>query len=627
MAQLLHQRTEGNPLFMLNMTDYLMEHDQLVTRDGQWAFTESTALLNISSGLQPFIELRIDQLQAEERELLEVASVAGDEFSVGSVAAALGADIRAIERQCDTLVRQERFIERRVERNYPDGTVTARYGFLHLLYQETLYARLPLTRRIELHGHLGSWEEAAYGAQAPGIAAELAMHFERGRRYVQAIDYHQHAAELAIRQVANQQAIGHLTTALELLSQLPETAEHDQREIALQSSLNIPFLITKGYTAPEVEAACGRARELCRQYPQAPQLFSVLFGLMRFYSTTGKNDVGREIAEQMRALAQQVGDPTWMMLAYGWLGGSAANAGDLVRAHDDLTQSLSRYDHPQHKDLFYQYSDPTGVVVCTYLMYVLWFRGYPGQSEFYAQKAMIWADDIAHPFVVAGANFFGAFSACFCGDAQRAEHHANITLTLATEHQIVNFEALAHWCYGWARFAQGHIAEGLGQMQSGLALARQIGFQLFIPDGLLVQAQCYLQAGKIEDGLGSLTEAAKIIEQSNMRVCEAELYRLRGEFLLARAQQRHLVDVNHPDQREADDCFQRALEIASQQGAKSWTLRATISQCRFWQQQGCGEDAYRALKTVYDEFTEGFVTQDLQDAKALLAELAASQSA
>ena len=104
-AQLLHRQTEGNPLFMLNMTDYLIEHDQLVTRDGEWAFTESTALLNIASGLQPFIELRIDQLQAEERELLEVASVAGEEFSVGAVADALGVNIQAIERQCETMVR------------------------------------------------------------------------------------------------------------------------------------------------------------------------------------------------------------------------------------------------------------------------------------------------------------------------------------------------------------------------------------------------------------------------------------------------------------------------------------------------------------------------------------------
>ncbi|ETX05459.1 MAG: hypothetical protein ETSY2_22785 [Candidatus Entotheonella gemina] len=168
---------------------------------------------------------------------------------------------------------------------------------------------------------------------------------------------------------------------------------------------------------------------------------------------------------------------------------------------------------------------------------------------------------------------------------------------------------------------------GLGQMQSGLALARQIGFQLFIPDGLLVLAQCYLQAGQLEDGFGSLTEAAQMSEQSKMRAWEAEWYRLRGEFLLARARQRHLVDVNQPDQREADGCFQRALEIASQQGAKSWALRVAMSQCRLWQQQGLVEDAYRALKTLYGEFTEGFATQDLQEAKALLAELAASQCA
>ena len=276
-ATLLHQRTEGNPLFMRNMLDYLIEQNQLVERDGGWELSESSAELNIPSGLQPFIELRIEQLESADRDLLEVASVAGVEFSASAVASALEADFYTVERQCESLVRQERFIQRLSPRDYPNGLVSARYGFLHILYQETLYTQLPVMRRLVLHGRLGSFEEAAYGDQALTIAAELAMHFERGRLYAKAIDYHQHAGEHAIRQSANQEAVGHLSTAIRLLRQLPEGGERDQREIALQSLIAVPLFMIKGFRDPEVQSAFNRAQELCQQYPQTPKL------VYRFY--------------------------------------------------------------------------------------------------------------------------------------------------------------------------------------------------------------------------------------------------------------------------------------------------------------------------------------------------------
>ena len=200
---------------------------------------------------------------------------------------------------------------------WPDGTVTTRYGFRHALYQEVLYERVPAGRRIGLHRRIGEREEAAYGERAREIAAELAMHFERGRDYGRAVQYLQQAGENASRRSANVEASNYLTKGLELLKTLPDTPERAQQELTLQIALGVSLMATKGYAAPEVEKAYTRARELCRQVGETPQLFPVLWGLWSFYNTRAELQTARELGEQLLSLAQSVQDsvpprgPTW----------------------------------------------------------------------------------------------------------------------------------------------------------------------------------------------------------------------------------------------------------------------------------------------------------------------------
>src|SRR5262249_36455553 len=151
--------------------------------------------------------------------------------------------------------------------------------FLHALYQEVLYNRLTARRRQRLHQQIGEREEQGYGEQAREIAAELAVHFERGRDYRKGTQYLQHAAENAIPRSANQEAIILLTKGLELLKTLPNTPERTQRELLLQTTLGPALMATKGMAAPEVGSTYTRARELCRQVGDTPQLFLVLLGL------------------------------------------------------------------------------------------------------------------------------------------------------------------------------------------------------------------------------------------------------------------------------------------------------------------------------------------------------------
>jgi predicted ATPase len=212
--------------------------------------------------------------------------------------------------------------EKEIE-EWPDGTVSARYGFLHALYPEVLYARVAAGRRLSLHRRIGEREEAAYGNQATEIATELAVHFERCRDYRRAVRYLEQAAEKAIRRSAYREAIGHLTKGLELLKTLSDTPERAQQELTLQIALGSALMATKGQGVAEIGTVYARARELCQQVGEPSQLFTVLRGLRFFYVGRGELQTAHELAEQLLTLARSVQDRDLLLEAHRGLGALA----------------------------------------------------------------------------------------------------------------------------------------------------------------------------------------------------------------------------------------------------------------------------------------------------------------
>ena len=161
--------------------------------------------------------------------------------------------------------------------------------------------------------------------------------------------------------------------------------------------------------------------------------------------------------------------------------------------------------------------------------------------------------------------------------------------------------------------AQGHYEEGIAQMRQGIAAMQATQTRMALPRLLARLAEAYGNSGQAAAGLGVLAEALAVLDTTGERVHEAELYRLKGELLLQQAV---------PDAPQAEACFQKALAVARRQQAKSWELRAAMSLSRLWQQQGKRDDARELLAPIYGWFTEGFDTADLQEARALLEDLA-----
>ena len=190
---------------------------------------------------------------------------------------------------------------------------------------------------------------------------------------------------------------------------------------------------------------------------------------------------------------------------------------------------------------------------------------------------------------------------------------AEAAVALSSEHGFVLCLAEATSLWGWALVVQGQAGVGIKQIQQGLATACTIGAEARQPYKLALLAEAYRQVGQTAAGEQALVEALRLVNTNGGHPWEAELHRLRGEFLLARTADQHSA---------AETCFQLALDVACNREAKSLALRAAMSLSQLWQRQGKRAEAQKLLTEIYGWFTEGFSTADLQEAKALLEELA-----
>jgi predicted ATPase/DNA-binding winged helix-turn-helix (wHTH) protein len=395
LAKVIHRRTDGNPLFMVNLVEHAVNQGLIVEQEGHWQLKGSVEAIEegVPEGLRQLIARQIERLSVEEQRALEVASVAGTGFAVAAVAAGRKQEAEAVEEICEELAWQGRFLQEEGVEEWPDGTVSGRYQFRHALYQNVLYERIAEVRRVRLHRQIGERKEKAYGTRAREVATELAVHFERGRDYPQAVQYLGCAGDNAIRRSANQEAVSLLTKGLELLKTLPDTPERAQQELTLQVTLSGPLTITKGYAAPEVEKAYIRAWELCRQLEERPKLFRVLSGLAAFYQMRAELQIGREFAEQCLKLAQSIGNSILLGAAYDEVGSALFWLGELTPAREHLEQGITLYDPKQHHPFVSGARQDFGVTCRCFASFVLWLLGYPDQALKRSQEALTLAQE------------------------------------------------------------------------------------------------------------------------------------------------------------------------------------------------------------------------------------------
>jgi predicted ATPase/class 3 adenylate cyclase len=648
LKQLILDKTEGTPFFMEEVVQELFEQGALVRsnvgavlRDQPGEGAHTGAPLQIPTTVQGVLAARIDRLAPDEKALLQQLAVIGREFPLSLIKHVVKQSEEERYRLLSALQHKEFLYEQPA---FPE----VEYIFKHALTQEVAYNSVLIERRKALHERTAQAIAALYHATLDEHYSELAHHYTRGGNTAKAVEYLHLAGQQAAQRSTYMEAITHLTTALDLLTTLPDTRERAQQELRLHLSLGVPVMFSRGFSSPEVKATYSRARDLCQQVGETRQLFLALNGLRTFHQVRGEVLAVRELGEQLLDLAQQEQDPILLMDAYRALGSILFHLGEFGAARAYLEQSLSLYDAQRHRSLVFLSGRETGIAGLSLAAFVLWHLGYPDQARQRREAAYTLAQDLSHPFLMACARFFTAVTYQLRRERAPTQEWAEATITLAHEHGFPVWVGQGTILRGWALAEQGQSEEGIAQIRQGLTTEQAAGAGLFHCYYLALLAEAYGKAGRTEEGLAALTEALTVVEKSGERFYEAELYRLKGELTLQRANQKskgksqkakmgignwELGSGTLPSpspnpnsqildpELEAEACFLKAIDIARKQQAKSLELRATVSLARLWQQQGKQGETHTMLSELYNWFTEGLDTKDLQEAKALLEEL------
>jgi predicted ATPase/class 3 adenylate cyclase len=615
--QFILDKTEGNPFFMEEIIQTLRE-EGILTDPRRVGTAHQYGDLRLPPTVQAVLASRIDRLSLEEKDLLQTLAVIGKEFSLGLLKQVVDHSDETLQRLLSRL-RDAEFIYEQPAFPEPD------YVFKHALTQEVAYNSLLVERRKVLHERAATAIETIFHNRLEDQYSELASHYSRSGNTQKAVVYLQLAGQQAVQRSANEEAITHLTTALELLKTLPNTPERDQQELALQLALGAPLMTTKGFAASEVEKAYSRARELCQKLGETPQLFPVLRGLQQFYQVRAEYQTMRELTKQLLSLAQSVQDPALLLEAH-----SAGNAlyimGEFSLAREHLEQAIALYEPQKHHSHAFLYGQDPGISSLSVMAIVLWYLGYPDQALQKSHEALTLAKELAHPFSLAFALDLAAVFYQYCSEEQITRERAEAAIALASEHGFALMEAFGTYMRGWALVKQGQGDEGIAQILQGTSTYQATGAELARTYHFVLLSEVYGMVGQPEKGLAVLSEALALVNANGECAWEAELYRLKGELTLQKESKvqglKYKVTDPQPltpySQGEAEACFLKAIEVACQQQAKSLELRATMSLACLWQQQGKRAEAHSMLSAVYNWFTEGFDTKDLQEAKALL---------
>jgi class 3 adenylate cyclase/predicted ATPase len=593
--------TDGVPLFIEELTKTLVESGLLMDTGNQYMAAAPLPSLAIPTTLNASLLARLDRL-APEREVAQIGAALGRQFSHAIISAVAPMPQQQLDNALEQLVHAELIFRRGTP---PD----AEYTFKHALVQDAAYSTLLRSKRQELHTRIATVLEAQFPEIVKTQPDVLARHCGEAQLIEKAVGYLLDAGQQAFARHALIEAIAQLRKGLGLLTNVPDGGEKQQLELHLQTTLGRVLIATKGWSAPEPGEAFARARKLCEQLGRPEQLAPILEGQWAFRFTRGELAQAERHATELHLLGEEQNDVRWKCLGSSVRGHTCWFLGKFIDARTHHENALSLWDP---KNPSFAVAPGGHAIILIYLRMALLCLGHINRAGLRRDQALVEARR-SSPHTLASVlclAWYGDWVVHGARTSRRMLQAAEEILTLSSEQGFPLWLGVGNILRGWC-LASMKAPEGISLLLQGIAQVAATGCNAIFPFFLAASADVHRVAGQPQKGLELVSEAIKLIETTQERWAEAEILRVRGTLLLS---------THEP--AAAEDSYRYALEVARTQSAKFWELRAAIDLARIWHGQGNRTAARDLLEPIYLWFTEGLDTPVLQDAKALLNELA-----
>jgi predicted ATPase/class 3 adenylate cyclase len=600
-------RTDGVPLFVEELTKSVLETGLLKERDDHYVLSHPLPSMAIPTTLHASLMARLDRL-APVREVAQIGSVVGREFSYELLSTVAGLPKEALEEALAQLVRSELVFCR-------GQLPQAVYTFKHALVRDAAYSGLLRSRRAALHATIADAFEQRFPEIVEAQPETLAHHLTEAGLFEKAEAYWLQAGKKAAVRSANLEAIAHLERGIEALGHLPDGRRKDRLELDFQFVLGTCLIATQGPASNKAMATFSRARELCERLGGPPEQLQVMFWLTTASVIRGELPLAQEMIVALLQLTEARGDRPALLNAMRGQAMIRLFMGHASAARELLERAVEAFNASSEEERLAARAagQDAGVADLALMSWSLWLLGHADTAITRLVAAIQRADAIDHPHSQAYACYYASVLHALRGEFLTAQGYAERCLTLSEEHGFRQWRGLAHAIRGICVSLLDPSSGALEEIRAALDEYRSAGYQLGITALYVLLCPALLSSHKYEAALEMIEQGLATVNRNSERIFEAELYRLKARALLVHGA---------PEARiEAQSLLDQALTTARSQRAKALELRATKDLAALWIDQGRRQEALDFLAPIYAWFTEGFDTQDLKVAKALLDQL------
>jgi predicted ATPase/class 3 adenylate cyclase len=515
LVELIWRQSDGNPLFVEELTKTLLESRQLREEDGRLVLSDSLTRIAIPATLHDSLMARLDRLAAA-KEVAQIGATIGREFSLDLMAAVCPHPPKAVVAGLGALEAAEILFEQR-------GAGQRTWYFKHALIQDAAYESLLRSRRRELHARIAE-AIATRTPEEAGLHPEvMAHHLSRAGHYLRAVDFGIKAGMTALTRSANAEAIGHARACLDWLRYLPEGEERERSELGVNAMLTPALMVARGYASAEVEASATRALQLIDSLGDRPEMFPVIYCLKQFHHVRSERSQARALAERLMAMAERAGNSSQQAAGLGQLAQCCWIEGDPAGAERFLRRAIALYDVEQHRQYAHQY----GFDFLTYsritLSQVLWITGRSTEAVREAEAALAHAREINHANSVAMALLYGMIVRQQRGERAKVAELGRETQAYCGRMGVTTPRSYAAMIANWA---SGDVEGSLGIFDVHAAVGAHLGMTYYRS----LAAENAVDAGRLDVAIAILEPALQQAASAGERYWEPQLLRLRARI-------------------------------------------------------------------------------------------------